>query len=93
MPTTTSITEAGIIEKIIAAADGKFDAGVAQSWLQFRFDGETTRTIRNLLQKNNRGTISANERLELEKYLRVGKFLDLLHARAKLALRGGGRKS
>ena len=50
----------------------------------------TTKRIRQLLQKNNRGTISAAERLTLEKYLRVGQLLDLLHAKAKLSLHQNG---
>jgi hypothetical protein len=43
--------------------------------------------MRRLVQKNNRGTITAGERVALEKYLRVGQFLDLVHAKARLSLR------
>lgn len=61
---------------------------VARSFLEFRFDAATTRRIQQLLQKNNQGKITATERLLLEKYLLVGQLLDLLHARAKVALAG-----
>ncbi len=54
--------------------------------LALKFDAATTKRIRRLLKKNNNGTIAARERLVLEKYLRVGQFLDLLHAKAKLSL-------
>ena len=35
-----------------------------------------------LLEKNRTGTITDSERAELEKYLRVSNFLDLMRARA-----------
>jgi hypothetical protein len=42
--------------------------------------------MRGLLQKNNRGTITGEERVVLERYLRVGRFLDLLQAKARVSL-------
>ena len=93
MANTTRITEDDILEKIVNSTNGGLGAEVARAWLKYRCDGETTRMIRNLLRKNKRGTISADERLALEKYLRVGKLFDLLHARARLALNGGRGKS
>jgi hypothetical protein len=39
---------------------------------------------------DNHGTISASERLTLDKYLRVGQFLDLVHAKARLSLHDAG---
>src|SRR5438094_457490 len=43
---------------------------------------------RNQLRQNNRGTISAVERVTLERYLRVGQMIDLLHAKARVSLKG-----
>jgi hypothetical protein len=40
--------------------------------------------IRQPLQKNHRGPLSAEERITLERFPRVGKFIDLLHAKARL---------
>jgi len=45
-----------------------------------------TRRIQELLEKNNGGTIEPSERAELDKYLRVGQFLDLIQAKARLSL-------
>ena len=86
MTSNTTITEAAILERLIAPQGGGLRPEAARSLLELRFDRETTKEIRQLLQKNNRGTITAEERLALEKYLRVGQFLDLLHAKARLAL-------
>lgn len=81
------ITEAEILEKVVAPAEGNLSPGAARELLALKFDGETTQTIRKLLRQNNRGTISVEDRLALEKFLRVGQLLDLLHAKAHLSIR------
>ena len=83
MATLTTITEASILEKVVAPEEGDMDPDAARAILNFKFDSITTKKIRRLLQKNNRGTITAQERILLEKYLRVGKLIDLLHAKAR----------
>ncbi len=92
MDSTTTITEADILEKLVGAMGSRLTAQVARAILNVKFDAETTRRIRRLLQKNNRGRISAEERLTLENYLRVGQLVDLLHAKAKATLRRNGRR-
>jgi len=87
MASPTPISEAEILTQVVQPKKGNFSADAARSLLDLRFDAATTRSIRRLLERNNRGTISAAERLTLEKYLRVGQLLDLLHAKAKLSLR------
>jgi hypothetical protein len=86
MATQSTISEADILTKVVAPRKADLSPEAARSFLGLRFDAVTTKRIRGLLQKNNRGTISAAERLTLDKYLRVGQLLDLLHAKAKLSL-------
>ncbi len=86
MATLTTITEAGILEKVVAPGEGDMDPDAARAILGFKFDSATTKQIRQLLQKNNRDTITAQERIILEKYLRVGKLIDILHAKALRSL-------
>ena len=43
-----------------------------------------------LLEANNRGTIAAQEKSDLDKYLRVGQFLDLMQAKARVSLAEAG---
>lgn len=90
MASHATITEADILDRIVCPQVADLHPEAARSFLQFTFDRETTQHIRQLLRKNNRGTISTDERLMLEKYLRVGQFLDLLHAKAKLSIRQNG---
>ena len=85
-----TVSEADILDEVISSALADLHPDAARSLLGFRFEPKTIKQIQKLLQKNNRGTISAEERITLEKYLRVGQFLDLLHAKAKVVMREAG---
>ena len=86
MVRTTPITEGDILESIVSANGVTFSTVAAESLLELKFRARDVNRIRRLLRKNNAGTIDAEERIALEKYLRVGQFLDLLHAKARLSL-------
>jgi hypothetical protein len=51
-----------------------------------QFSEEARAAIRTLLEKGNQGTLSESERAALGRYLRVGQFIDLLQAKARLSL-------
>ena len=86
MPHSPTITEAEILEDIIASTRPSLTPEAARSLLNLRFSKEGRLQIRRLLRKNNQGRITAEERIALQKYLRVGQFLDLMQAKAKLLL-------
>ena len=46
--------------------------------------------MRELMQRNNQGSITERERAEMESYRRVGTFLGVVQARARLHLRKAG---
>ena len=93
MARSTTISDADVLEHVISPVKGSMDPDAARAILDLKFDKDATKRIRQLLQKNNRGTISADERITLEKFLRVGKFIDLLHAKARLSLKEAGAAS
>lgn len=80
------LTEAQILEELIADNRSTFGVEAARSLLSLRFSRATTARISSLLRANNKGKLSAAQRLELEKYLRVGQLLDLLQAKARASL-------
>ena len=86
MARTNPITESDILASIVSANGATLSTEAAESLLELKFPARDTNRIRSLLRKNNAGTIDAEERIALEKYLRVGQFLDLLHAKARLSL-------
>jgi hypothetical protein len=48
--------------------------------------------MRELMDKNNRGTISADEIAELEAFRQIGAFLAIAQAKARLQLQGNGNQ-
>ncbi|MGB9624682.1 MAG: hypothetical protein ACPMAQ_07445 [Phycisphaerae bacterium] len=80
------LTEAEILAEVIQPDRGDISPTVACEILGLRFRTETTLRIRELLASNNAGTITPGERSDLEKYLRVSQFIDLLQAKPRLSL-------
>ena len=93
MAISTALSDADILEHVVSPVKGGMDPHAARAILDLKFDKDATKRIRQLLQKNNRGTIAADERITLEKFLRVGKFIDLLQAKARLSLKEAGLSS
>jgi hypothetical protein len=86
MASASVVTESEILERIIASTGSDLSNRTARSWLEMQFPARDTAKIRRLLKKNNSGAITTTERKVLKNYLRIGQFLDLLHAKARLAL-------
>jgi hypothetical protein len=79
-------TEIDILSQVIAPQEPSLQVELARSVLEMKFNENALEAIRKLLDKNNRGEITADEQLLLDKYLRVGQFIDLLQAKARLTL-------
>jgi hypothetical protein len=62
----------------------------ATAILQLRLDDRDRDRMRELLNKNNQGILSAEEESELESYVTIGKFLDLMRAKAFGSLKKAG---
>jgi hypothetical protein len=88
MSTTSPITEADIFADIVGLDDDKFTPDVAKSVLQWKFTDRASQRMSELADRNNKGTISESERDELERYLRVGSFINIVQAKARLSLKG-----
>jgi tagatose-1,6-bisphosphate aldolase len=93
MASASSLSEAEILEHLVSPVKGDLSPEAARAILDLQFGGRATRHIRQLLQKNNRGRITADERTTLDKYLRVGQLIDLLQAKARLSLKEAGFSS
>ena len=87
MRITQSISESDILAEVLAADGGELAPDVAATVLRWRFSKKSEKRITQLAQQNQQGTISAADRVVLERYLRVGSLLNLLQAKARLALR------
>jgi hypothetical protein len=87
MSQTSTITEADIMADVIRPEHGDFTPEVATSILRWKFTDGAAARMTELADRNSRGTITPVEREELEKYLRVGSFVNLVQAKARLSLR------
>jgi hypothetical protein len=85
-----TITEADILSEVVAPDQPGISPEFAGAILNLHFTEKANKQIRKLLDKNNKGTISETERAVLDKYLRVGQFLDLMQAKARLSLEQSG---
>lgn len=87
MSTASPISEADIFADVIGLDDDKFTPDVARSVLQWKFTDRASNRMSDLADRNNKGTITDVERDELECYLRVGSFINLVQAKARLSLK------
>ena len=90
MSATGILTEADILKEVVDPNRSTFSPQLVQELLSLKFNEDATNRIRDLLQKNNSGTISSAEKSTLDNYLRVGEFLDLIQAKARLTLHQNG---
>ena len=82
-----TLTEADILFEVVAPDDPTMKQEFAHAVLSVRFSDTAAGRIRKLLQRNNTGSITSDEKADLEKYIRVGQFLDLMQAKARLSLK------
>ena len=90
MNTEAGLTEADILTEVVEPNRPTLSPQLAEELLSLHFNDQATERIRELLQKNNAGTITTAEKSTLEKFLRVGEFLDLMQAKARLTLHQNG---
>lgn len=84
--TSNDITEADILSAVIAANEDNLPAEAARSLLGLHFRDDAVQRMNYLAECNRQAELSDAENSELEKYLRVGTFLNLIHAKARLSL-------
>jgi hypothetical protein len=84
--TATPDTESEILEQVIDPGSNGMTPEAAQALLRFQFSPAAITRMNELAEKNRQGSIAPSERALLERYLRVGNFLNLIHAKARCAL-------
>ncbi len=84
--TATLDTDSEILEQVMEPDNSGMSPEAARALLRFRFNAVALARMNELAEKNRKGTILPSERALLERYLRVGNFLNLIHAKARCAL-------
>lgn len=88
-PETVAAESSGtaILSRVLQAHASSFTPEAARSLLQLKFDQIDIDRMNALAEKNRRGILTETEQQELQSYLLVGHLLDLLHSKARLALK------
>lgn len=91
--TSEPITEADILSAVVAANEGDLPVEAARSLVGLHFRQDAVNRMNALAKRNRCGELTEAEKSELEKYLRVGTFLNLIQAKARLSLDQPGTES
>ena len=81
-----SVTEADIFSRVIDPSNPTLSREAAEALLQLGYAESDHARMAELAQKSNEGTLSPEERRELESYVFVGDVLALLKSKARLSL-------
>ena len=73
--------EPAIVERLVVSPHA------AEAILSMEFTEADRERMRQLADENNKGTLTADELVEMEGYRRVGTFLGLMQSKARLLLR------
>jgi len=87
--TTNSLIDADILTTVIAPERHDLEPAAARSFLKLRFTEKQKNRMHELAEKNNQEVLGEKEQAELESYLRVGSFLNLMKAKARNSLKEG----
>jgi hypothetical protein len=77
--------EAAILNRLVKPHE-KISATAARAFLRFHFDEHDRKRMHELALKNQADDLTPAEEDELQSYLKVGLFIDLIHAKARLSL-------
>ena len=83
----TSDRGAEILLRAIKPAEGNLSTEAARSILAFRLSVTDGERVNDLAAKARSGTLSVEERAELDEYERVTSLLELMQSKARLSLK------
>jgi len=80
------LTEVEILSQVVQPNNGDLPPEMASFLLGLKFDDQSIQHMSDLALRHNQGLLTPPEIQEMEHYRRVGNFLNLLHAKARLSL-------
>ena len=76
-----------ILRRVIGPDPDDFEPGAARQILRIRLTRADISRVNKLSALARRGSLTPEQRAELEGYLQVGNVLTLLHSKARMALK------
>ena len=80
-------SEIAILGRLIEADGTDLSRELARYILTLGFDEEDQNRMSELAQKNQEGSLSSDEKAELENFAKAGHLLALLHSKARKSLK------
>ena len=87
MTSAAVLSEFDILSDVISPKRATLQPDVARTILEWKFSAKSVARMNQLAERNRSGKITADEREELENFLRAGSLIDLIQAKARLSLR------
>lgn len=88
MATDIQSFDADILTDVVAPNDATLDPPIARALLRWQFSPTAVSRMHELADKNRRDALTPEERAQFDSFLRIGQFLNLVHAKARLSLSG-----
>ncbi len=83
----TPLSDTAILARLIRPEEDTLSVDAAESLLRIRFEQRDLDRMHDLVTRNQEAPLSAAEQTELENYRRVSFLLDLMHSKARRALK------
>jgi hypothetical protein len=80
-------SETAILSRLIRPEDDTLTPETAEGFLRIKFEQSDLDRMHELAVKNQEDRLTPRERDEMENYRRVGYLLDLMHSKARRALK------
>lgn len=93
MTAITANTETAILKRLIEPEEADLVPEAARYILALDFNQADVDRMNELAAKAREGSLSSEERLEVENYEHVGHLLAFLQAKARISLKGRGLSS
>jgi uncharacterized protein YnzC (UPF0291/DUF896 family) len=81
-----NLSEVDILNEMVAPDGGDFPPEGAKALLALQFTPKAVSRMNELAERNRLDALSSVEKAEMEKYMRVGNFLSVIKAKARLSL-------
>src|SRR4051812_42817418 len=82
----TPNTEATILARLVQAEDQELTPEAARYWLSLKLPASDEERVNELSAKARAGSLTADEKQELESYLHVGMLLGVMQSKARQLL-------
>ncbi len=83
----TTVSEAAIFERIVMPDEPGMSNEAAKSILAMGFSSGDRDRMQILAERAREGSLTPDEREEIDSYERVGHYLGILHSKARIAIK------